>query len=90
MQVPLLVRRGMKFTFGVSFSHPGIKNVARFMIPRLFGIGIGQINLVRGYAIRDGTHYACRESWQRLTVADRRWSWSSGDTQLPWPPPFCR
>jgi putative peptidoglycan lipid II flippase len=45
MQVPLLVRKGMKFTFGISFSHPGIKNVARLMIPRLFGIGIGQINL---------------------------------------------
>jgi putative peptidoglycan lipid II flippase len=45
VQVPLLVQKGMKFSFGVSFSHPGIKNVARLMIPRLFGIGIGQINL---------------------------------------------
>ena len=45
MQVPLLVRKGMKFTFGISFSHPGIKNVARLMIPRLFGIGVSQINL---------------------------------------------
>ena len=45
MQVPLLVQKGMKFSFGVSFSHPGIRNVARLMIPRLFGIGIGQINL---------------------------------------------
>src|SRR5271155_4535345 len=35
----------MKFKFGISFSHPGIKNVARLMVPRLFGIGIGQINL---------------------------------------------
>jgi putative peptidoglycan lipid II flippase len=45
MQVPQLVQKGMKFKFGISFSHPGIKNVARLMIPRLFGIGIGQINL---------------------------------------------
>jgi len=45
VQVPLLVQKGMKFSFGVSFSHPGIKNVARLMVPRLFGIGIGQINL---------------------------------------------
>jgi putative peptidoglycan lipid II flippase len=45
MQVPTLVRKGMKFDFGISFSHPGIKNVARLMAPRLFGIGIGQINL---------------------------------------------
>ncbi|MGA2096825.1 MAG: murein biosynthesis integral membrane protein MurJ [Candidatus Acidiferrum sp.] len=45
VQVPLLVQKGMKFKFGVSFSHPGIRNVARLMVPRLFGIGIGQINL---------------------------------------------
>jgi putative peptidoglycan lipid II flippase len=45
MQVPQLVQKGMNFKFGISFRHPGIKNVARLMIPRLFGIGIGQINL---------------------------------------------
>lgn len=45
IQVPLLVQKGMRFNFGISFSHPGIKKVARLMIPRLFGIGIGQINL---------------------------------------------
>jgi putative peptidoglycan lipid II flippase len=46
IQVPALVERGMHFDFGISFSHPGIRNVARLMIPRLFGIGIGQINLL--------------------------------------------
>ncbi|HVO59033.1 MAG TPA: murein biosynthesis integral membrane protein MurJ [Dongiaceae bacterium] len=46
IQVPLLVQKGMSFKFGISFSHPGIRNVARLMIPRLFGIGIGQINLL--------------------------------------------
>src|SRR5437867_8320957 len=46
IQVPSLVRRGMKFTFGISFSHPAIRDVARLMLPRLFGIGIGQINLL--------------------------------------------
>lgn len=45
MQVPLLVQKGMKFNFGISFSHPGIRNVASLLLPRLFGIGIGQINL---------------------------------------------
>jgi len=45
IQVPALVQKGMKFNFGISFSHPGIQNVARLMMPRLFGIGIGQINL---------------------------------------------
>jgi len=45
IQVPTLVQKGMRFNFGISFTHPAIKNVARLMIPRLFGIGIGQINL---------------------------------------------
>jgi len=44
VQVPLLVQKGMKFDFGVSFSHPGIRAVAGLMVPRFFGIGIGQIN----------------------------------------------
>jgi len=44
VQVPLLVQKGMKFDFGISFSHPGIQSVARLMVPRFFGIGIGQIN----------------------------------------------
>ena len=42
--VPQLVRRGMRFDFGVSFSHPGIRNVARIIFPRFFGLGISQIN----------------------------------------------
>jgi len=46
IQVPTLVRKGMKFNFGISFSHPAIREVARLMLPRLFGIGIGQINLL--------------------------------------------
>lgn len=44
VQVPALVQKGMKFDFGISFNHPGIRNVARLMVPRFFGIGIGQIN----------------------------------------------
>jgi putative peptidoglycan lipid II flippase len=46
IQVPALVARGMTFSFGISFAHPAIRQVARLMIPRLFGIGIGQINLL--------------------------------------------
>lgn len=46
IQVPTLVQKGMKFSFGISFSHPAIREVARLMLPRLFGIGIGQINLL--------------------------------------------
>jgi putative peptidoglycan lipid II flippase len=42
--VPQLVRRGMRFDFGISFFHPGIRSVARLMFPRFFGMGIAQIN----------------------------------------------
>ncbi len=42
--VPQLVRRGMRFDFGVSFGHPGIRSVARLMVPRFFGMGVAQLN----------------------------------------------
>ena len=42
--VPQLVRRGMRFDFGLSFGHSGIRTVARHMFPRFFGLGISQIN----------------------------------------------
>jgi putative peptidoglycan lipid II flippase len=44
VQIPLLVQKGMRFNFGISFTDPGILNVAKLMVPRFFGIGIGQIN----------------------------------------------
>jgi putative peptidoglycan lipid II flippase len=46
VQVPHLVRQGMHFDFGVSFSHPGIRAVGRLMVPGFFGIGVAQINLL--------------------------------------------
>jgi putative peptidoglycan lipid II flippase len=42
--VPQLVRSGMRFDFGLSFTHPGIKSFARLMFPRFFGMGVAQIN----------------------------------------------
>jgi putative peptidoglycan lipid II flippase len=44
MLVPQLVRRGMRFDFGISFSHPAFRDVARVLFPRFFGLGISQIN----------------------------------------------
>ncbi len=45
-QVPQLVKRGMNFKFMVSFSDPGVRRVARLMIPGFLGMGIAQINLL--------------------------------------------
>lgn len=43
-QIPFLWRRGMRFHFQVSFSHPAVHRVARLMVPGIFGVGISQIN----------------------------------------------
>jgi putative peptidoglycan lipid II flippase len=44
-QIPYLWRRGMRFKFSLSFSHPAVRKVAKLMIPGIFGAGIIQINL---------------------------------------------
>jgi putative peptidoglycan lipid II flippase len=46
IQVPSLVRHGMTFKPEVSFTDPGIRQVGRLMLPRIFGAGITQINLI--------------------------------------------
>jgi len=45
-QVPQLARKGMDFKFAVSFSDPGVRRVAKLMVPGFLGIGIAQINLL--------------------------------------------
>jgi putative peptidoglycan lipid II flippase len=45
-QIPQLVKRGMNFKFAVSFTDPGVRRVARLMIPGFLGMGIAQINLL--------------------------------------------
>jgi putative peptidoglycan lipid II flippase len=44
--VPALVRKGMRFNFAISFSHPGVRSVGRLMVPGFFGIGVAQINFI--------------------------------------------
>jgi putative peptidoglycan lipid II flippase len=46
LQVPQLVKRGMSFEFGISFTDPGVRRVAKLMVPGFVGIGIAQINLL--------------------------------------------
>ena len=45
-QVPQLVKRGMNFKMDISFSDPGVRRVARLMVPGFIGMGIAQINLL--------------------------------------------
>lgn len=46
LQVPQLVKRGMSFHFAISFTDPGVRRVAKLMVPGFIGIGIAQINLL--------------------------------------------
>jgi putative peptidoglycan lipid II flippase len=44
MQVPALIRRGMRFRFHPSLQDPGVRTVGRLMIPAIAGAGLYQIN----------------------------------------------
>jgi putative peptidoglycan lipid II flippase len=45
IQIPLLWKKGMRFTFGLSLKDPAVHKVLVLMVPGIFGVGITQINL---------------------------------------------
>ena len=70
IQVPELVRRGMNFHFGLSFSDPGIRKVARLSVPGFFGIGVYQVNFFVGTIFATSSRMP-RGSITSLYVAER-------------------
>jgi len=44
VQVPALVRRGIRFSPGLSWTHPGVRKIGRLMGAGFFGMGVYQIN----------------------------------------------
>jgi putative peptidoglycan lipid II flippase len=70
MLVPQLVQRGMRFDFGLSFTHQGIRDVARVLFPRFFGLGISQINFFVDTYFANAARMP-RGSLTALYVADR-------------------
>jgi putative peptidoglycan lipid II flippase len=70
MLVPQLVRCGMRFDFGLSFTHPAIRDVARVLFPRFFGLGISQINFFVDTYFANSVRMP-RGSLTALYVADR-------------------
>lgn len=46
IQVPLLRKMGMRFHFGLSFSHPAVRQVGRLLAPCFLGLGIYQFNFL--------------------------------------------
>ncbi len=70
MLVPQLVRRGMRFDFGISFHHEGFRDIARVLFPRFFGLGISQINFFVDTYFANAARMP-RGSLTALYVADR-------------------
>jgi len=46
IQIPPLVRRGLDLSLPRPFDREGVREVGRLMLPRIFGVGITQVNLV--------------------------------------------
>ena len=45
-QIPFVMKLGMRFPLVLGFSHPGVRQIGRLMLPGLFGMGITQIMLL--------------------------------------------
>jgi putative peptidoglycan lipid II flippase len=60
----------MRFDFGLSFTHPAIRDVARVLFPRFFGLGISQINFFVDTYFANSIRMP-RGSLTALYVADR-------------------
>jgi putative peptidoglycan lipid II flippase len=48
LQIPFLIKKGIKFWNSISFYHPGLKKVGILMLPTIFGAAIYQINILIG------------------------------------------
>src|SRR5207237_3215162 len=59
---------GWKVRFKLDFSHPGVRQVAKLMVPVIFGIGIVQINVLVGTQFAS---YLEEGSVTAIYIADR-------------------
>jgi putative peptidoglycan lipid II flippase len=46
IQIPALLQRGWRIRFVLNFHHPGVRRVAKLMVPVVFGVGIVQVNVL--------------------------------------------
>jgi putative peptidoglycan lipid II flippase len=46
IQVPALLKTGWPIRFSLNFTHPGVRRVAKLMVPVVFGVGIVQVNVL--------------------------------------------
>lgn len=45
-QIPALMATGWRLRFRIDFSHPGVQQVTKLIVPVMFGVGIVQINVL--------------------------------------------
>ncbi len=46
IQIPALVRTGWRIRLKLNLNHPGVRRVAKLMVPVVFGVGIVQVNVL--------------------------------------------
>jgi len=46
VQLPEAIHAGWKYSFHFKFTHPGVRRIFTLMLPRTFGLAVGQINQV--------------------------------------------
>lgn len=54
IQVPMLVRVGVRYVPSLGLSHPGVREVARLMGPRILGLAAVQVNFVVNTILASG------------------------------------
>jgi putative peptidoglycan lipid II flippase len=68
VQIPFLLATGWRPRFRIDFSHPGVQQVVKLIIPIIFGVGIVQINLL---VATQFASYLQEGSVTALYIADR-------------------
>lgn len=44
VQIPVLLKKGMRFKIRLNFAHPGVKKVGLLMLPSVIGLAVAEIN----------------------------------------------
>jgi len=68
LQIPFLIRNGLRFWKGATFYHPGLKRIGVLMLPAVLGAAVYQINIVIGTLLAS---FLTAGSISHLYYADR-------------------
>ncbi|MBI2865431.1 MAG: murein biosynthesis integral membrane protein MurJ [Chloroflexi bacterium] len=67
VQIPALIRQGMHYRLVASLRHPGVREIARLMVPRTIGAGATQLNfavaLLIASTLAQGSISALNYAW---------------------------